>query len=55
MREGVDPDRLRNFQKLLRETRRDTMTWVERRQQLSAWKSRGKAAKVRMRMKRGEG
>ena len=55
VREGVDPDRLRNFQKLLRETRRDTMTWVERRQQLSAWKSRGKAARERMRLKRGEG
>ncbi|MEP7303086.1 MAG: ribosome small subunit-dependent GTPase A [Caldimonas sp.] len=55
VREGVDPDRLRNFQKLLRETRRDTLTWVERRQQLSAWKTRGKEAKVRMKMKRGEG
>ncbi|HEX2541883.1 MAG TPA: ribosome small subunit-dependent GTPase A [Caldimonas sp.] len=55
VRDGVDPDRLRNFQKLLRETRRDTMTWVERRQQLSAWKSRGKAARERMRLKRGEG
>ncbi len=55
VREGVDPDRLRNFQKLLRETRRDTLTWVERRQQLSAWKSRGKAARERLRMKRGEG
>jgi ribosome biogenesis GTPase len=55
VREGVDPDRLRNFQKLLRETRRDTMTWVERRQQLSAWKSRGKATRERMKVKRGEG
>ena len=54
VRAGVDPDRLRNFQKLLRETRRDTMTWVERREQLSAWKSRGKEARVRMRMKRGD-
>ena len=54
VREGVDPDRLRNFQKLLRETRRDTLTWVERRQQLSAWKSRGKETRVRMKMKRGE-
>ena len=26
VREGVDPDRLRNFHKLLRETRRDSMT-----------------------------
>ena len=55
VREGVDPDRLRNFHKLLRETRRDSMTWVERRQQLSAWKSRGKEARVRMKMKRGDG
>ena len=55
VRAGVDPDRLRNFQKLLRETRRDSMTWVERRQQLAAWKSRGKEARVRIKMKRGEG
>ncbi len=54
VRESVDPDRLRNFQKLLRETRRDSLTWVERRQQLSAWKSRGKATRERMRLKRGE-
>ena len=55
VREGVDPDRLRNFQKLLRESRRDSMTWVERRQQLAVWKSRGKDARVRMKMKRGDG
>ena len=54
VREGVDPDRLRNFHKLLRETRRDSMTWVERREQLAAWKSRGKEARVRMKMKRGD-
>ena len=51
---GVDPDRLRNFHKLLRETKRDSMTWVERREQLSAWKSRGKATRERMKIKRGE-
>ena len=55
VRAGVDPDRLRNFQKLLRETRRDAMTWVERREQLAAWKSRGKEARVRIKMKRGDG
>jgi ribosome biogenesis GTPase len=55
VRDGVDPDRLRNFQKLLRETRRDSLTWVERRQQLSAWKSRGKDTRMRMKMKRGDG
>ncbi|HEY5325173.1 MAG TPA: ribosome small subunit-dependent GTPase A, partial [Caldimonas sp.] len=55
VREGVDPDRLRNFHKLLRETRRDSLTWVERRQQLSAWKSRGKDTRMRMKLKRGDG
>ncbi len=55
VREGVAADRLDNFQKMLRETRRDGMTWVERRQQLSAWKSRGREARVRMKMKREGG
>ena len=54
VRDGVDPDRLNNYQKMLRENRRDSLTWLERRQQLSAWKSRGNQARVRMRMKRGE-
>ena len=54
VREGVDPDRLRNFHKLLRETRRDSMSHVERRQQLSVWKSRGRATRERMRLKRGD-
>ena len=54
VRAGVDPDRLDNFQKMLRENRRDTLSWVERRQQLSAWKSRGREARARMRAKRGD-
>jgi len=54
VRDGVDPDRLNNFQKMLRETRRDNLSWVERRQQLATWKSRGKEARERMRLKRGE-
>ena len=54
VRAGVDPDRLVNFQKMLRENRRDSLTWVERRQQLSAWKARGREARVRMRAKRGD-
>jgi len=53
VRAGVDPDRLRNFQKMLREAQRDSQTWLERRQQVAAWKSRGKAAKERMRQKHG--
>jgi len=55
VREGVDPDRLHNFQKMLRETRRDSLTWIERRQQVATWKSRGREARVRLKMKRGEG
>jgi ribosome biogenesis GTPase len=53
VQDGVDPDRLLNFHKLLREHRRDARSWLERRQQVSAWKSRGKEARVRIRMKRG--
>jgi ribosome biogenesis GTPase len=55
VRAGVDADRIDNYQKMLRENRRDTMTWVERRQQLSVWKSRGREGRVRSKMKRGEG
>ena len=40
VREGVDPDRLHNFQKMLREHRRDTLSWVERRQQVSGARHR---------------
>ena len=54
VREGVDADRLRNYQKLLRELRRDTLTPLDRRKQVALWKARGKAAKARMRQKRGE-
>jgi ribosome biogenesis GTPase / thiamine phosphate phosphatase len=54
VREGVDADRLQNYQKLLREARRDTMSVLERQQQLAAWKARGRAGKAREKMKRGE-
>lgn len=53
VREGVDGDRLRNFHKLLRESRRDTMSLLERQQQLAHWKMLGKAGKARARSKRG--
>jgi ribosome biogenesis GTPase len=52
VREGVADDRLRNYHKLLREARRDTMSVLERQQQLSAWKARGRATRERMRVKR---
>ena len=54
VREGIGADRLRNFHKLLREARRDTLSVLERQQQLAQWKARGKATKARMKVKRGE-
>ncbi|HEY2927387.1 ribosome small subunit-dependent GTPase A [Piscinibacter sp.] len=54
VRDGVGSDRLRNYHKLLREARRDTMTLLERQQQASVWKARGKATRAWMKVKRGE-
>ncbi len=54
VREGVGGDRLRNYHKLMREARRDTMTVLERQQQMSVWRARGKAARAWMKVKRGE-
>ena len=53
VRAGVDGDRLANFQKMRREVRRDSMTFLDRRRQLAEWKARGRAAEQRMKMKRG--
>lgn len=52
VREGVSPERLRNFHKLQREARRDTLSALERQQQLSEWKARGRAGKARAKEKR---
>lgn len=52
VRAGVAPDRLRNFHKLLREARRDTMTVLERQQQVAQWKARGRAGHARLKAKR---
>jgi ribosome biogenesis GTPase / thiamine phosphate phosphatase len=52
VREGVAADRLRNYHKLLRESRRDTMSALERQRQLSVWKSLGKGARERIKIKR---
>ena len=54
VRAGVSADRLLNYHKLLREARRDAMGALERRQLLSAWKTRSKAGRERMKVKRGE-
>ena len=47
VREGIDHDRLRNFHKLLREVKRDTLTPLQRQQQVSVYKQRAKAFKAR--------
>ena len=54
VREGIGVDRLRNYHKLLREMRRDTLTALDRQRQRAEWKARGRAADVRMRAKRSE-
>jgi ribosome biogenesis GTPase len=53
VRAGVAADRLVNYQKMLREIRRETMTPLQRREQLSMWKARSRGAGLRMKMKRG--
>ena len=53
VREGVNGDRLRNYQKLLREIRRDTATPLDRQKQVAQRKVRGRAVKERMKWKRG--
>jgi ribosome biogenesis GTPase len=53
VRAGIDADRLKNYQKMLRDLRRDTLSALERRRQLAVWKARGRAGEQRMKMKRG--
>jgi len=50
VREGVQADRLANFKKLEREQRRDTMSALERREQLALWKARSRASRLRERI-----
>jgi ribosome biogenesis GTPase len=52
VRAGVDPDRLRNYHKLLREAARDHQTALERQRQAAEWKVRGKAVRAWMKVKR---
>jgi len=53
VRAGVSPERLASFHKLRREARRDSLTLLEKRQQLATWKMRARAAAARSRDKRG--
>jgi ribosome biogenesis GTPase len=54
VRARVDADRLLNYQKMLRDVRRDRLTPLERRQQLARWKAIHRGAAERMKIKRGE-
>jgi ribosome biogenesis GTPase len=53
VREGVEAQRLRNFHKLEREARRDTLTALERRAQVQTWKQHGRVGRARAQQKRG--
>ncbi|HEY5306893.1 MAG TPA: ribosome small subunit-dependent GTPase A, partial [Casimicrobiaceae bacterium] len=55
VREVLDADRLRNYHKLVREVRRDTLTALDRQRLVAEWKARGRAARVKLKAKRGEG
>ena len=50
----VSEERLRNWGKLQREARRDSLTALERKAQVAAWKARGRSARARLQVKRGE-
>ncbi len=52
VRAQVGVERLKNYHKLLRETRRDTLSALERQRQLSQWKATGRAGRQRLEMKR---
>ncbi|QYF92431.1 ribosome small subunit-dependent GTPase A [Massilia sp. PAMC28688] len=53
VREGVDPDRLLNYHRLLRETQRAVQTPLERIAERSRWKALMRAGSERGRQKRG--
>jgi len=53
VREQLPAERVRNFHKLQREARRDSMNALQVREQRATWKARGREAAVRMRAKRG--
>ena len=49
----VAPERLKNYNKLLREARRDSLTALQRKVQVQQWKARGRQARIRAEAKRG--
>ena len=53
VRGAVDPLRLDNYRKLLREARRDQMSALERKAEVAVWKVRSRHARMVTRAKRG--
>lgn len=53
VRGAVSPERLRNYGKLLREARRDSISALERKAQVQQWKVRARGARQRAQDKRG--
>lgn len=53
VRGSVPDERLRSWAKLQREARRDTLSALERKAQLSVWKARARGARQRVQAKRG--
>ncbi len=53
VRGQVGEERLKNYQKLLREVQRDHLSALERKAQVQVWKARARHARVRMAAKRG--
>ena len=45
VRLGVAPTRLQSYHKLLRESQREQMDWLAKREQLAVWKARGRQAR----------
>jgi ribosome biogenesis GTPase len=52
---ALEPARLRGFHKLVREAQRDTLTALQRREQVAQWKARSRAARANIAGKRGGG
>ena len=55
VRDAVDAPRLRSWNKLLREAQRDSLTALQRKEQVQVWKQRGRNARIRAQGKRGDG
>ncbi len=53
VREQLPEERVRNYHKLLREARRDSMNALQMREQRAQWKARGREGTMRARAKRG--